>query len=115
MQTDGLRGANVLLDECSVTATENAVMAAALATAPPTSATPPPSRTSRSYVEFLNRLGARIENIGSNHLVIHGVEQLGGGEYTIGPDYLEVVSFIGAAAVTGGEVRIRRPACAIWT
>jgi UDP-N-acetylglucosamine 1-carboxyvinyltransferase len=56
---------------------------------------------------FLNLLGAQIENIGSNTLRIVGVQELGGGEHTIGPDYLEVVSLIGAAIVTQGEIRIR--------
>jgi UDP-N-acetylglucosamine 1-carboxyvinyltransferase len=55
---------------------------------------------------FLNGLGARIEDIGSNTLHITGVPALHGGEFTIGPDYLEVISFVGAAAVTGGEIRI---------
>jgi UDP-N-acetylglucosamine 1-carboxyvinyltransferase len=57
---------------------------------------------------FLNRLGGQIENIGSNTLHIHGVPRLHGGEFTIGPDYLEVVSFIGAALVTHSQVRIRK-------
>jgi len=57
---------------------------------------------------FLNGLGAQIENIGSNILTIHGVAKLHGGDYTIGPDYLEVVAFIGAAVVTHGWVRIRK-------
>ncbi len=56
---------------------------------------------------FLNALGARIDNIGSNTLHIHGVEGLSGGDFTIGADYLEVVSYIGAALVTGGSVRVR--------
>jgi len=56
---------------------------------------------------FLNQLGAKIENIGSNTLFIHGVPRLDGGEFTIGPDYLEVASFIGAAVVTKGNIRIR--------
>ena len=56
---------------------------------------------------FLNPLGAKIQNIGSNTLHIQGVSRLHGGEFTIGPDYLEVVSFIGAAVVTHGCVRIR--------
>jgi UDP-N-acetylglucosamine 1-carboxyvinyltransferase len=106
MQADGLRGQPILLDECSVTATENAVMAATLADGD----TEIHNAASEPHVQelcrFLNMLGARIENIGSNTLVIHGVQALGGGEFTIGSDYLEVVSLIGAAAVTGGEVRI---------
>lgn len=108
MRADGLRGANILLDECSVTATENAVMAAVLAQG----TTHVRNAASEPHVQdlclMLNTLGAQIENIGSNHLIIHGVERLHGGELTIGPDYLEVVSFVGAAAVTGGEVRIRQ-------
>jgi UDP-N-acetylglucosamine 1-carboxyvinyltransferase len=53
-------------------------------------------------------MGARIDNIGSNTLQIEGVERLSGAEFTIGPDYLEVVSYIGAAAVTHGSIRIRQ-------
>jgi UDP-N-acetylglucosamine 1-carboxyvinyltransferase len=56
---------------------------------------------------FLNVLGAKIEEIGSNTLHIHGVLKLHGGEFTIGPDYLEVISFVGAAAVTRGNVRVK--------
>lgn len=104
---EGLHGADVLLDEASVTATENAIMAAV--TAP--GETVLRNAASEPHVQelclFLNSLGARIENVGSNTLHIQGVEKLSGGVYTIGPDYLEVVSFIGAAAVTGGEIRIR--------
>ncbi len=107
MRADSLRGAALLLDESSVTATENAVMAAALARGTTTIHNAASEPHVQDLCLFLNRLGARIENIGSNHLVIHGVEQLGGGDYSIGPDYIEVASFIGAAAVTGGEVRIR--------
>lgn len=107
MRADGLVGQELLLDECSVTATENAVMAAVLARG----TTVLRNAASEPHVQdlclFLNHLGAQIENIGSNTVVIRGVEALHGGEYTLGPDYLEVVSFIGAAAVTGGEVRIR--------
>jgi UDP-N-acetylglucosamine 1-carboxyvinyltransferase len=56
---------------------------------------------------FLNGLGAQIEAIGSNTLHIQGVPRLHGGEFTIGPDYLEVISFVGAAALTHGGIRIR--------
>jgi len=58
---------------------------------------------------FLNVLGAQISNIGSNTLIIDGVQKLHGGEYTLGSDYLEVVSYIGAAAVTGGSITINNP------
>ena len=56
---------------------------------------------------MINVMGGKITNIGSNTLHIQGVPKLDGGEFTIGPDYLEVVSFIGAAVVTGGSIRIR--------
>ena len=103
----GLQGTSVLLDEASVTATENAIMAAVTARGRSVIR----NATSEPHVQdlclFLNSLGARIDNIGSNTLEIDGVDSLHGGEYTIGPDYLEVVSFIGAAAVTHGRIRIR--------
>jgi UDP-N-acetylglucosamine 1-carboxyvinyltransferase len=57
---------------------------------------------------FLNSLGAHIQHIGSNTLKITGVDQLHGGEFEIGPDYLEVVSFIGAAVVTHGSITIHK-------
>jgi UDP-N-acetylglucosamine 1-carboxyvinyltransferase len=105
--TGGLHGADILLDEASVTATENAIMAAVTAKG----STVIRNAASEPHIQdlclFLNSLGSQIENIGSNTLHIQGVDRIGGGEYTIGPDYLEVVSFIGAAAVTGGSIRIR--------
>lgn len=102
----GLSGAHVLLDEASVTATENAIMAAVSAKGSTTIRNAASEPHVQDLCHFLNQLGAKIENIGSNTLHIDGVDKLHGGEYTIGPDYLEVVSFIGAAAVTGGEIRI---------
>ncbi|MCC6188015.1 MAG: UDP-N-acetylglucosamine 1-carboxyvinyltransferase [Anaerolineales bacterium] len=106
MQADGLRGGAMLLDECSVTATENAVMAAVLAEGTTIIHNAASEPHVQDLCHFLNCLGACIENIGTNSLVIHGVAALRGGEYTIGADYLEVVSYIGAAAVTNGELRI---------
>ncbi|MDO8755082.1 MAG: UDP-N-acetylglucosamine 1-carboxyvinyltransferase, partial [Anaerolineales bacterium] len=101
-----LRGADILLDEASVTATENAVMAAVLAKGK----TQIRNAASEPHVQelctFLNMLGAQIDGIGSNTLHIMGVSRLRGGEFTIGPDLLEVVSYIGAAVVTRGEIRI---------
>jgi UDP-N-acetylglucosamine 1-carboxyvinyltransferase len=102
-----LKGADILLDEASVTGTENAIMASVLArgkTVIRNAATEPHIQ---ELCQFLNLLGAHIDNIGSNTLHIEGVDQLHGGEFTIGPDYLEVVSFIGAAVVTRSELRIR--------
>ena len=107
MQADGLKGANILLDESSVTATENAIMAAALAAGTTVIRNAASEPHVQELCQFINCLGGRIEGIGSNTLTIYGVERLHGGEYLIGADYLEVVSFIGAAAVTGGEIRIK--------
>ncbi len=106
-RAQGLRGADILLDEASVTATENAIMAAVLARGETIIRNAASEPHVQELCHLLNILGAHIENIGSNTLHIEGVERLHGGEYTIGPDYLEVVSFIGAAVVTRGSIRIR--------
>lgn len=102
----GLQGANVFLDEASVTGTENAVMAAALAHG----TTVIENAASEPHVQDLCRLlvamGARIEGIGTNRLTISGQPRLGGASYALGPDYIEVGSFITLAAVTGGELRL---------
>jgi UDP-N-acetylglucosamine 1-carboxyvinyltransferase len=102
-----LVGAEILLDEASVTATENTIMAAVLAKG----TTILRNAASEPHVQelclFLNSLGADISNIGSNTLEINGVDALHGGEFEIGSDYLEVVSFIGAAVVTKGSITIR--------
>jgi UDP-N-acetylglucosamine 1-carboxyvinyltransferase len=105
-----LRGANVLLDEASVTATENAITTAVRAKGQTTIRNAASEPHVQELCHFLNGMGANINNIGSNTLQIEGVEELHGGEFTIGPDYLEVVSFIGAAVVTNGSIRIRRAA-----
>ena len=106
LQADELTGADILLDEASVTGTENAVMAAVLATGVSHIRNAASEPHVQELCHFLNLLGARIEGIGSNSLTIEGVPSLHGGEFTVGPDYLEVVSFIGAAAITGGTIRI---------
>lgn len=102
-----LTSANILLDEASVTATENTIMAAVTASGMTTLRNAASEPHIQELCHFLNHLGARIQNIGSNTLHIEGVENLHGGEFSIGPDYLEVVSFIGAAIVTRGSIRIR--------
>lgn len=103
----GLTGADILLDEASVTGTENAIMAAVLAKGTSVIRNAASEPHVQELCQLLNRMGAKIENIGSNTLVIEGVNRLHGAEFTIGPDYLEVVSFIGAAVVTRGTIRIR--------
>ena len=102
-----LVGADILLDEASVTATENAIMACVMAKGHSTIRNAASEPHVQELCHFLNSLGASIRHIGSNTLKIEGVEKLHGGEYTIGPDYLEVVSFIGAAVVTHGSITIK--------
>jgi UDP-N-acetylglucosamine 1-carboxyvinyltransferase len=110
LHTAGLRGTDILLDEASVTATENAVMAAVLARGTTIIRNAASEPHVQDLCHLLCRLGAKIEGIGSNTLTINGVERLGGGEYTIGPDYMEVGSYIALAAVTGGELLIKNAA-----
>jgi len=105
-----LRGADILLDEASVTGTENTIMAATLASGTTIIRNAACEPHVQDLCHMLCRLGAQIENIGSNTLTIHGVDRLGGGEYTIGPDYMEVGSYIALAAVTGGELLIKNAA-----
>ncbi|MDQ4072067.1 MAG: UDP-N-acetylglucosamine 1-carboxyvinyltransferase [Actinomycetota bacterium] len=103
----GLRACDFFMDEPSVMATENALMAAALTPG----STVIHNAASEPHVQDLARtllgMGARIEGIGSNVLVVHGRSELGGADYTIGPDYIEIASFVALAAVTGGELRIK--------
>jgi UDP-N-acetylglucosamine 1-carboxyvinyltransferase len=106
-RSDGLHGADFLMDEASVTATENAIMAAVTAKGDTVIRNAASEPHVQELCHFLNRLGAQIEEIGSNTLHIHGVTKLHGGEFMIGPDYLEVISFVGAAAVTHGSVRVK--------
>jgi UDP-N-acetylglucosamine 1-carboxyvinyltransferase len=101
-----LKGANILLDEASVTATENVIMAAVTARGTYVIRNAASEPHVQELCQMLNILGAHIQGIGSNTLMIEGVNSLHGGEFTIGPDYLEVISFVGAAVVTRGEVRI---------
>jgi UDP-N-acetylglucosamine 1-carboxyvinyltransferase len=101
-----LKGVDIFLDEASVTATENAVMAAVLAEG----TTILNNAASEPHVQdlclMLKSMGAIIEGIGSNILTITGVKKLGSCDYSIGADYMEVGSLIGLAAVTGGELEI---------
>ena len=105
---DRLVGAEILLDEASVTATENAVMAASKAEGKTIIRNAASEPHVQEVCQLLNILGAKISQIGSNTLYIEGVNQLGGGEFTVGPDYLEVISYVGAAVLTGGEITIRQ-------
>jgi len=104
LRADGLRGTRVYLDEASVMGTENAIMAAVLAQGETVLGHAACEPHIQDLCRFLVSLGAEIEGIGSNVLHIRGVGELAGGEYRIGPDHIEVASFVGLAAATGGEV-----------
>ena len=107
MRAPSLHGADILLDEASVTATENALMAAVRAQGTTRIRNAASEPHVQDLCNMLNGMGAHVDGIGTNCLVIEGVEQLHGGEFRVGADYLEVVSFIGAAVVTDSEIRIR--------
>ncbi|HZT53640.1 MAG TPA: UDP-N-acetylglucosamine 1-carboxyvinyltransferase [Gaiellaceae bacterium] len=106
METDGLRGTEIFLDEASVMATENAIMAAVLTPGRTTIANAACEPHVQDLCRFLVSLGAEIEGIESNLLRIRGVERLRGGAWSIGPEHIEVGSFIGLAAVTGSDLTI---------
>ena len=106
LRTDGLRGRHIFLDEASVMATENAVMAAVLTRGETVIGNAACEPHIQDLCRFLVSLGAQIEGIESNVLRIHGVDRLGGGEWRICPEHIEVGSFIGLAAVTGGDITI---------
>ncbi|MCY3972034.1 MAG: UDP-N-acetylglucosamine 1-carboxyvinyltransferase, partial [Acidobacteria bacterium] len=101
-----LRGAEIFLDEASVTATENAVMAASLAGGETRILNAASEPHVQDLCRLLKAMGVPIEGVGTNLLVVQGVERLGGAEFEIGPDYIEVGSLVTLAAVTGGELRI---------
>jgi UDP-N-acetylglucosamine 1-carboxyvinyltransferase len=101
-----LRGKHLHLDEASVMATENAVMAASLALGRTTISNAACEPHVQDLCRFLISLGAQIEGIGSNVVHVTGVDRLHGGEYRIAADHIEVGSFIGMAAITGGDLTI---------
>ena len=104
LSANGLRGTRMYLDEASVMGTENAIMAAVLAEGETVLGHAACEPHIQDLCRFLVSLGAHIEGVGSNVLHIHGVPDLGGGDFRIGPDHIEVASFVGLAAATGGEV-----------
>jgi UDP-N-acetylglucosamine 1-carboxyvinyltransferase len=106
LRADGLVGTPLFLDEASVMATENAVMAAVLAHGETVIGNAACEPHVQDLCRFLVSLGAEIEGIESNVLRIQGVPVLKGGSWRIATDHIEVASFIGLAAVTGGDVTI---------
>jgi UDP-N-acetylglucosamine 1-carboxyvinyltransferase len=106
MRGGSLRGEHIFLDEASVMATENALMAAVLTPGETVIGNAACEPHVQDLCRFLVSLGAEITGIESNVLRIQGVDSLRGGEWEIGPDHIEVGSFIGLAAITGGDVTI---------
>ena len=101
-----LKGAEIFLDETSVTATENAVMAAVLAEGHTEITNAASEPHVQDLCNMLNMMGAKISGVGSNILQIDGVEKLGGCDFTIGSDFMEIGSYIGLAAATHGSITI---------
>lgn len=101
-----LRGTSILLEEASVTATENLLMAAATADGETCIQNAACEPHVQDLGALLIKMGARIDGLGSNRIHITGVERLSGAEHTIGPDYIEAGSYLAAAAATGGELRV---------
>jgi UDP-N-acetylglucosamine 1-carboxyvinyltransferase len=104
---NGLTGADMLLDEASVTGTANIVMAAVLAKGKTTIYNAACEPYVQQLCRMLNRMGAKISGIASNLLTIEGVESLHGCSHRVLPDMIEVGSFIGMAAMTGSELTIK--------
>ena len=102
-----LKGSYMLLDEASVTGTANIVMAAVMAEGTTTIYNAACEPYLQQLCKMLNKMGAKISGVGSNLLTIEGVRELHCAEHTLLPDMIEVGSFIGMAAITGSELRIR--------
>lgn len=102
-----LIGTYMLLDEASVTGTANILMAAVLAKGKTTIYNAACEPYLQQLSKMLNAMGAHISGIGSNLLEIEGVESLGGCKHTILPDMIEIGSFIGMAAMTGSDIRLK--------
>lgn len=104
---DGLKGGYVLMDEISVTGTANILMAAVLAEGTTTIYNAACEPYLQQLCRMLSGMGAKIEGQGSNLLIIHGVQKLGGTKHRILPDMIEIGSFIGLAAMTQSNIRIK--------
>ncbi len=103
----GIQGGDIFLHEMSVTATENVLMAAALGRGTTIIRNAASEPHVQELCHCINAMGGHVEGIGTNTLRVEGRERLNGTVFRIGPDYLEVGSFIGLAAVTGGELLIK--------
>ena len=103
----GLCACEIFMDEPSVMGTENALMAAALTPGATTIGNAASEPHVQDLARLLSAMGARVDGIGSNVMIVNGRDRLGGAEHTIGADHIEVGSFMALAAATGGEICIR--------
>ncbi|MCS7287027.1 MAG: UDP-N-acetylglucosamine 1-carboxyvinyltransferase [Anaerolineae bacterium] len=108
LSADSLQGADILLDEASVTGTENVLMAAVLAKGTTVIRNAASEPHVQDLARCLNQMGAKISGIGSNVLIVEGVDRLHGTTFEIPSDHIEVGSFIGLAAATRGQILIRK-------
>jgi UDP-N-acetylglucosamine 1-carboxyvinyltransferase len=107
-RADRLRGAHVFFDMVSVTGTENLLMAAALADGESVLENAAREPEIQDLANFLTSMGAQIEGAGTNRIVVQGVPSLGATNYRVQPDRIEAGTFLVAAAITGGRVRVRK-------
>ena len=107
VEANKLNGTNIILDEASVTGTANIVMTAVLSHGKTTIYNAACEPYVQQLCKMLNKMGAKIEGIGSNYLIIDGVEKLNGTEHNILPDMIEIGSWIGLAAMTKSEITIK--------
>lgn len=103
-----LKGANILMDMVSVGATENLMMAAALAEGTTVIQNAAREPEIVDLAQCMNALGASVEGYGTDTLIIHGVEKMTGGEYSIMPDRIETGTFLAAAAATRGRIKVTK-------
>jgi UDP-N-acetylglucosamine 1-carboxyvinyltransferase len=103
----GLQACSIFMDEPSVMGTENALLAAALTPGDTVIANAACEPHVQDLARLLTKMGAQVDGIGSNVMTVHGRDRLGGAEHAIGPDHIEIGSFMALAAATGGELRVR--------
>ncbi len=105
-RADRLKGANIVFDSVTVTGTENLLMAAALADGETVLENAAREPEVIDLANFLIGLGARIEGVGSSSITVQGVERLTGGDHTVSPDRIETGTYLVAAAITGGRIKV---------
>lgn len=102
-----LKGTTILLDHITVTGTENLMMAAVLAKGTTVLKNAAREPEIQDLANFLNHLGAQISGVGTDTVTIKGVKKLSGGEYRISPDRIEAGTYLAAAAITGGQIKLK--------